>query len=422
MKIDVEIFDVIVIGGGPAGMMAAIRAGELGAKVVLVEKNNSLGNKLLLTGGERSNITKAEFNLKEFTKKYGKEGDFLLHSLSVFGPKETIEFFEKRGLKTKIEKEGRVFPKSDKALDVLSLLTDYLKDNGILVKTNSKVKKIVKEKNRILNIILEDGQKIIAKNYIICTGGMSFPSTGSTGDGYKWAEELGHNIEKPKPALVPIKIKESWVKKAQGLSLKDVQLIVFQNNKKGHKGLGEFIFTHFGLSGPMVLNMSETIGELLKNGEVKIILDLKPNLNFQTLDGEVQSYFQKNINKNFKNCLMDLLPPKIVPVIIELSKIDPSKKVNEITKEQRYKLVKLLKNLEMTVLSLLGFKEAVVTSGGVLLKEIDSKIMKSKLIENLFFAGEVVNLHGPTGGYNLQLCWSTGYLAGQCVAEHRRGD
>lgn len=417
MKMNKEIFDVIVIGGGPAGIMSAIRAGELGAKTLLLEKNNKLGNKLLLTGGRRSNITKAEYNFKEFAQKYGKEGDFLLYALSVFGPREIVDFFEKRGLKTKIEKDNKVFPESDQAKDVLDVLVKSLKDNNVLVMTNSKIIKIIKQKNLILNVILENGQEISAKNYIICTGGISLPATGSTGDGYKWAEELGHNIKKLKPSLVPIKIKESWVKKLQGLSLKDVELTIFQNNKRKYKFSGEFIFTHFGLSGPMILNLSKTIGGFLESGEVKIILDLKPNFNFQMLDKEIQLIFQKDINKNFKNCLLDLLPPKIVPVIIELSEINFSTKVNEITKEQRQKLVRLLKNLEMTVDSLLGFNEAIITSGGILLKEIDSKTMKSKIIENLFFAGEIINLDGPTGGYNLQLCWSTGYLAGQSAVK-----
>lgn len=413
MKTDAETFDVIVIGGGPAGIMAAIRAGELGAKVALIEKNANLGNKLLLTGGRRSNITKAEYNPKEFIKKYGKEGGFLLHPLSVFGVRETIKFFEEKGLKTKIEKDNRVFPESNQASDVLAVLNKLLKDNKVLVILASKVKKIQKENNRILSIILENNQELQAKSYVICSGGKAFPQTGSTGDGYIFAKELGHTIENLRPALVPVNIEESWIKELEGVSLKDVKLTIFQNNKKKETVIGDMIFTHFGLSGPIVLNMSKTIGELLEKGEVKIVLDLNPNLDIESLDKVVQSYFSKNINKVFKNCLLDLLPPKIISVIIEMSKISESKKINEITKEERRRLVKLLKEIEMTVSSLLGFREALITQGGVSLKEIDSKTMKSKLIDNLFFAGEVINLHGPTGGYNLQLCWSTGYLAGQ---------
>jgi predicted Rossmann fold flavoprotein len=381
MKTGIEAFDVIVIGGGPAGIMEA--------------------------------ITKAEYIPKEFVRKYGKEGGFLLHSLSVFGVKETIKFFEEKGLKTKIEKDNRVFPKSNRAFDVLAVLNKSLKDNNVLILTASKVKKVVKEKNRITCIILENNQDIYAKNYIFSTGGKAFPQTGSTGDGYTFAEELGHTIENLRPALVPIRIKESWIKEAEGVSLKDVRLIVFQNNKKKETAVGDVVFTHFGLSGPLVLNISKAIGGLLEIGEVKIVLDLNPNLDIESLDKIIQAYFLKNSNKVFKNCLLDLLFPKMIPVIIEMSQISEAKKVSEITKEERRRLVKLLKEIRMTVSSLLSFREALITLGGVSLKEIDSKTMKSKLIENLFFAGEVINLHGPTGGYNLQLCWSTGYLAGQ---------
>jgi len=411
------IFDAAVVGGGPAGMMAAGRAGELGAKVVLLEKNNALGRKLLLTGKGRSNITKAEFNPKELVKKYGREGDFLLYPLSVFGVKETIGFFEKKGLKTKTERGKRIFPQSDKAGDVLGILIDYLKKNKVKITTNSEVGKILKNKNRITKIILKDGREILAKNYIICTGGKSFPGTGSTGDGYKWAKEMGHTVTKLRPALVPLKIKESWPKRAQGLSLKNVELTVFQNGKKQDSRFGELLFTHFGLSGPIVLDLSGEIGELLEKGEVKLFLDLKPALDFQTLDKRIRSDFSKYSNKLFKNCLSDLLPKKLISVIVELSGITPFKKVNEITREERHKLVGVLRGLEMGVCSLLGFGKAIITSGGVLLKEIDSKTMKSKLIENLFFAGEIIDLHGPTGGYNLQFCWSTGYLAGQSAAK-----
>jgi len=397
-------------------MMAAGRAGEMGAKVVLLERNNALGRKLLLTGKGRSNITKAEFNSRELIKKYGREGDFLLYPLSVFGVKETIGFFEKKGLKIKTERGKRIFPQSDKASDVLAILIDYLKLGGVKIMTNSKVEKILKQKNRASKIILKDGREISAKNYIIATGGKSFPGTGSTGDGYQWAKELGHSISKLRPALVPLKIKESWPKMAQGLALKNVELSVFQNNKKKDSRFGEMLFTHFGISGPIILDLSGKIAELLEKGEVKLVLDLKPALDFQTLDKRIQSDFSKYSQKLFKNSLSDLLPQKLIPIIVKLSGITPLKKVNVITREERYKLVRLLKGLAMTVSSLLGFEMAIVTSGGVSLKEIDSKTMKSKLIENLFFAGEIINLHGPTGGYNLQLCWSTGYLAGQMAA------
>ena len=410
-------FDVAVIGGGPAGMMAAARAGETGKKVVLLEKNAGLGRKLLLTGKGRSNLTRAEFNPRELLEKYGREGDFLLYALSVFGVKETIEFFEKRGLKIKIERGKRIFPQSDKAGDVLNTLINYLKNNKVEIMAGSEVEEILKEKNRISKIILKDGREISAKNYIIATGGKSYAATGSVGHGYKWAEKLGHKISKIRPALVPLKIKENWPKSAQGLSLKNVKLIVFKNNKKKESRFGELLFTHFGISGPIVLDLSKEIGKLLEKGGVKLVLDLKPALDFKILDKRLQSDFSKYSQKLFKNSLPDLLPQKLIPVVIGLSGINPSKKVNEITREERHKLARLLKGLEMTVSSLLGFETAIVTSGGVSLKEIDSKTMKSKLVENLFFAGEIIDLDGPTGGYNLQLCWSTGYLAGKSAAK-----
>lgn len=409
--------DVIVVGGGPAGMMAAGRAAELGAKVLLLEKNSSLGRKLLITGKGRSNITKAEFNSKELVKKYGKEGDFLLHALSIFGPKETVDFFEKNGLKIKVERGRRVFPETDSARDVLNVLIGYLKNNRVEIMSNSEVKEIVKDGKKISKLILSNGREISAKNYILCTGGKAFPGTGSTGDGYEWAEKLGHRIEKLRPALVPIKIQEDWPKKLQGLSLKNIELSVLQNGKKKDKRFGELLFAHFGISGPIVLDLSGHIGEFSERGEVKLLLDLKPALDSQSLDKRLQSDFAKYANKFFKNALDDLLPQKLISVIIEFSGIDPLKKVNLITKEERRGLARLLKNLEMTVSSLLGFGYAIVTSGGISLREIDSKTMKSKIIDNLFFAGEIINLHGPTGGYNLQVCWSTGYLAGQSTAK-----
>ncbi len=407
------VYDIAVIGGGPAGMIAAGRAGEIGARVVLIEKNKKLGSKLLLTGKGRCNITNKTDKPREFINKFGKNGEFLFSSFSRFGIEKTIEFFEKKGLKTKIERGRRIFPKSDRAQDVLNILINYLKKSGVKIMTNCEAKEIIKDKNRIAKVILSGGEEIVAKNYIIATGGKSYPGTGSTGDGYKWAEKLGHKINKLRPALVPLKIKESWPKLAQGLTLRNVELTVSMGNKKLDSRFGELLFTHFGISGPIVLDLSNAIGELLEGGVVRLILDLKPALDFQTLDKRLQSDFSKYNQKLFKNSLSDLLPQKMIPIVVELSGIPPSKKVNEITREERHKLAKLLKGLEMTVSSLLGFETAIVTSGGVSLREIDSKTMKSKLIENLYFAGEIIDLHGPTGGYNLQLCWTTGYIAGQ---------
>ena len=404
--------DVLVIGGGPAGMMAAGKAAELGAKVILLEKNSKLGRKLLLTGQGRCNLTQAKFDFKELVQEYGREGDFLFSPFSSFGVKETIEFFKKRGLALKIERGKRVFPKSDKAESVLKVLTSYLKEKGVEVKTKTEVKGIIKKNKRIIKVILKNHREIVANNYIIATGGKSYPKTGSTGDGYQWLKELGHQIIPPRPALVPLKIKEDWPKRVQGLSLKNVELTLVQDGKKRGKKFGEMLFTHFGLSGPIVLNLSEKVGDLLPKGRVDLLLDLKPALSFEVLRKRIESDFLKYSKRNFRNSLVDLLPQKLIPIIIELAKIDPFKKVNALTKEEKHNLVLLFKNLKMEVLDLAGFKEAIITSGGLSLKEIEAKTMKSKIIDNLFLAGEIINLQGPSGGYNLQLCWTTGYLAG----------
>lgn len=406
-------FDVIVIGGGPAGIISAIRAAQLKKRVALLEKNNVLGKKLLLTGGHRCNITNATFDAKEMAKKYGKEGLFLLHALSNFGAKETIDFFNKNGVKTKIEKENKVYCATNKSSDVLKALIYMLRNTEVQVIANAKVKEILHQKNKISKIILNNNKELTAKNYILATGGKSYPETGSMGDGYEFAKNLGHKIETPRPALVPIKIKEEWVKKAQGLSLPDVKLDIFSNNKKVFSISGEIIFTHFGISGPAVLSISEEVGKLLEKGSAKIFLDLNSNLSPEELDKIIQNYFNENAKKSVKNCLADILPTKLIPIILDLLKIESSKNANTTTKEERHKIVNIIKKLEMTPTELLGFDQAIVTSGGVLLKEIDAKNMKSKIIDNLFFAGEIINLHGPTGGYNLQICWSTGYLAGQ---------
>lgn len=414
-------YDVAVIGGGPAGMIAAGRAGEAGARVVLIEKNNSLGKKLLITGKGRCNITQAEFDGKDLADKFGREGRFLLYGFFIFGPKQVVDFFENLKLKTRTERSGRIFPKSDKAKDVLQILKSYLAKNGAEVSIGKAVKKILKKNNKIRGIVLENGEKITADKYIIATGGKSYPMLGSSGSGFRWAEDLGHTIIDLKPALTPIRIKEKWLQQVQGLSLKNVSITVYQNNKKQDSRFGELLFAHFGITGPIVLDISKKVGELLNlpvsEGEVKLILDLKSALDFEKLDKRLQRDFIKFKKKLFKNSLDDLLPKKLINIIVKLSGIDKNKLVNEITKSERHKLVKLLKGMEMTPVGLLGFDKSIITSGGVSLKEIDAKTMKSRIIDNLYFAGEILNLDGPTGGYNLQVCWSTGYVAGNSVSK-----
>lgn len=404
-------FDVAVIGGGPAGMMAAGRAAELGKSVVIIERNRTLGRKLLITGKGRCNITQAESDGKEFVKTIGKKGKFLFSSLDAFDPEEVIKFFEERGLKTKTERGGRVFPVSDNAEDVLNVLLKYLKEGNVKMLLGQKVLGFGVKERKIAGAKLKD-ETINADNFIFASGGMAYPVTGSTGDGYSWAKEAGHTIVDPQPALVPIKIKEEWTKGLQGLSLKNIRINIFQNGKKQDSRFGEMLFTHFGLSGPIILDASKKIGELLKKGEVVVAVDFKPALDFIQLDKRLRRDFEENRKKDFKNYLPELLPQKMVGTFLELSKIDPHKKLHFITKEERKGIVCLLKGMEMTVDSPLGFDQAIITSGGINLGEIDSKTMRSRIIDNLFFAGEILDLDGPTGGYNLQISWSTGYAAG----------
>ncbi|MFZ2188160.1 MAG: NAD(P)/FAD-dependent oxidoreductase [Candidatus Moraniibacteriota bacterium] len=404
-------FDVAVIGGGPAGMLAAGRAAELGAKVVLLEKNSALGKKLLLTGNGRCNITQIDHDAREFVEKLGKNGKFLFSAFSVFGPKEVVDFFEEKNLSTKVEKNGRVFPISDDAIDVLSTLTKYLKDNGVEIVTNAQVSGFEFTENKISGVKLKD-EIIHADKFILCTGGKSYPATGSTGDGYTWTKELGHTIAPPMPALAPVKIKEDWVSDLQGLSLEAANISLWQNEKKQASFQGELLFTHFGLSGPLIINASKEINALLQNGSVIIELELFPEFTVSQLDKKLVLAFEENNRKDIKNYFRELLSRKMLDLILKLAEIDPDKKLNFLTKKERHKIVALLKSLKFTVSQVLGFEQAMITSGGVALKEVDPKTMQSKIIENLYFAGEILDLDGPTGGYNLQICWSTGYVAG----------
>jgi len=406
MKNTQEKFDVAVIGAGPAGLVAAGRAAELGASVAIFDKNKNFGRKLLLTGNGRCNLTQAEFNDREFVKKLDKKGQWLFSALAAFGPQEVINFFESRGLKTKIETGQRVFPVSDRAQGVLDL-----RENKVKVFLGEEVLGLSIKDKKITSVKL-GSRSIEADSFILCTGGKAYATTGSTGDGYKWAQDLGHKIIKTFPALVPVETKEVWPKNLPGVSLKNIQLNLWQGNKKQDFRLGDMLFTHFGLSGPAVLDLSKKIGELLPAGEVMLEIDLFPDLDAAGADKKLQRGFAANSNRELKNYLAGLMPQKMTETVVGFSKINPHKKLSEITCQERKKLAGVLKSLRAGVRGLMGFDQAMVTTGGVDLKEIDSQTMKSKIIENLFFAGEVVDLEGPTGGYNLQICWSTGYLAG----------
>ncbi|MBU0671979.1 MAG: NAD(P)/FAD-dependent oxidoreductase [Candidatus Margulisbacteria bacterium] len=396
-------------------MLAAGMAAQNGAKVILLEKNEQLGKKLLLSGKGRCNITTAEEDPTTVIEAFGKNGKFLYSALHEFSVQDTINFFNQLGVATKIERGQRVFPVSDQALDVLRALTNWLKEQKVRVVTGCTVIKLVKVGRQIEKVKSSRGD-FFAGKFIITTGGQAASFTGSSGDGYAWAKKLGHQIVPPVPSLVPVRTKDAWVKDLQGLSLKNVRISIYQSLKKHDERFGDALFTHFGLSGPIILDMSKKIGTLLANGSVELRIDLKPALDFPQLDARIQRDLKKMSNKAFKNSLAELLPQKLIPVIVRMSGIDPEKKANNITKEERNKLLHLLKELRTHVSSLLGHEKAIVTAGGIELKELDPRTMRSKLINNLYFAGEIIDLDGPTGGYNLQMCWSTGYLAGTSAA------
>lgn len=403
---------VVVIGAGPAGMMAAIAAGENNNDVILLEGNERLGKKLYITGKGRCNVTNAK-DISEFFDFIPGNPHFLYSSLYTFTNEDTMNFFKKEGIKLKVERGGRVFPESDKSSDIIKGLTNGLKEANVDVRLNSRVTDIICDNNHIKGVIVNDNDTIRADYFIICTGGVSYPLTGSRGDGQKYAKKVGHNIVPLKASLVPIEIKDEWVKELMGLSLKNVELNIKEGKKSVYKDFGEMLFTHFGISGPLVLSGSRFIKE---NRDYKIFIDLKPALEVKELDKRIQKDFHKNINRDFKNSLDELLPKKLIPVIIKLSNIPEDKKVNEITKEERRTLVNLLKSLEMDVKGLRSINEAIVTAGGVDTKEIDPSTMKSKIIDNLSFAGEVIDVDAFTGGYNVQIALSTGFLAGKNIS------
>ncbi len=410
-------FDVIVVGGGPAGMMAAGHAAELGAKVALLEKNDKLGKKLLITGGGRCNITNAEFDVKKLVAKYGVKGKALYGAFARFGVEDTFSFFNGKGLPTKVEAEKRAFPESNKAEDVWKVMVQYLKDTRVTIISDSPVKKVLFNGDGEVVGIKTKKQAYTAKNYVIATGGKSRPETGSTGEGMEWMKELGHAVEESDPALVPVTLKDDWVKKLSGVSFKDAKLTVFQDGKKQESRIGKILLTHFGISGPLVLNMSKLIAELFKYAPVNLELDLYPEMDLGTLDKHFLDLLSKSLNKQIKNNLGGLVPPKMIPTVLQFTKINPETEGNSLTKADRMKIVKLVKALPMSVSGFLGAEKAIVTSGGVSLKEVDFKTMQSKLYSNLYLAGDILNFDRPSGGYSLQICWTTGFLAGENAAK-----
>lgn len=402
---------VIVIGAGPAGMMASISAAKENHKVILLESNERLGKKLYITGKGRCNVTNAK-DISEFFDYIPGNPYFLYSALYSYTNEQVIDFFEKGGTKLKVERGDRVFPVSDKSSDVIKVLSNSLNENKVKIMLNSKVKDIIVNNNKVEFVVLENGKTIHGDHFIICTGGASYPLTGSQGDGYKFAKKAGHKVISIKPSLVPIETKESWSKEVMGLSLRNVGFKIYEGKKKVYSNQGEMIFTHFGVSGPIVLSGSRFIKE---DKEYEISIDLKPALDEKELDKRVQKDFQKYLNKDYKNSLDDLLPKKLIPIIIKLSGIPEDKKVNSITREERRKLVTLLRDLRLKVKGLRPIAEAIVTAGGVDINEIDPSTMKSKIVNNLSFAGEVMDVDAFTGGYNVQIALSTGYLAGSKI-------
>jgi predicted Rossmann fold flavoprotein len=405
-------YDVIVVGGGPAGILAAGAAGARGRRVLLIEKNEKLGKKLFITGKGRCNVTNAA-EMDEFMSNIPKNSKFLYSAFRALSNNDLIAILSEMGLKTKIERGGRVFPESDKSSDVLKALQKYLDKNNVDIILNAAVTEIKVADNKVQKLLLEDGRSYDCESLIICTGGLSYPQTGSTGDGFEFAKGVGHTVTDIFPSLIPLVVKEDYIKELQGLSLKNVSIRVTVDNKSIYDDFGEMLFTHYGLSGPIILSASFYISDhLRKKKNIKLAIDLKPALSEEELDKRVLKDFSEKLNKQFKNSLDALLPQKLIPMIIKLSKIDENKEVNQISKEERKQLVSILKNFEFTIIGTRPIAEAIVTSGGISLKEINPKTMESKLVQGLYFAGEVMDLDAFTGGYNLQIAFSTGYAAG----------
>ena len=410
---------VIVIGGGPAGMMAAISAAECGARVSLLEKNEKLGKKLFITGKGRCNLTNAA-DIEEFFRAVISNPKFLYSACYSFTNEQTIAFFESLGLKTKVERGGRVFPQSDHSSDVISALSRELSRRKADVLLHTEVKELIIEEGRAAGVLLSSGKKLYADAVIVASGGISYPSTGSTGDGNRFAESCGHRVTELSPALVPMEVKEWYAKELMGLSLRNIQIRITEGKKKLYEEFGEMLFTHYGVTGPVILSASSVVGNRLKQKELTLHIDLKPALSEEQLDKRVLREFEANHNRQFKNAVDSLFPAKLKPVMVELSEIPEDKKVHEITKEERLRFVRLIKDFTMTLTNLRGYNEAIITKGGVSVKEVDPGTMESKKVSGLYFAREVLDLDAVTGGYNLQIAWSTGYLAGISAAEREK--
>lgn len=417
---------VIIIGGGAAGMMAAWAAAGKGHQVILLEKNEKLGKKIYITGKGRCNVTNAA-DMETLFDNVVSNPKFLYSAFYGFDNRQVMEFMENHGCPLKVERGERVFPVSDHASDIIAACKRALDKTGVEVWLHTEVKSLLteslideenpelsqkkKQTEKILGVELSGGKKLTADAVVIATGGLSYPTTGSTGDGMNWAKQHGHKIKECSPALVPFNIRENWVKQLQGLALKNVQVTLSNGKKKLYDGFGEMLFTHFGVSGPLILSASS----FYKGGECTLSIDLKPALSMEQLDKRLLRDFDENKNKSFKNALSDLFPNRLIPVMIEQSGIDPEQKVHEITREQRQNFVQKIKALPMTVTGIRDYNEAIITKGGVSAKDVNPSTMESKKVAGLYFAGETLDLDALTGGFNLQIAWSTGWLAGSSI-------
>lgn len=410
---------VIVVGGGAAGMFAAIAAAKNGHQVTLYEKNEKLGKKIFITGKGRCNITNAA-DMEELFDAVVTNSKFLYSSFYGYTNQNVIDFFEDAGVPVKIERGNRVFPISDHSSDVIRALEREMKKVGVKVCLNTEVKSVEAEKGKFNKVVLKDTTTQTADACIVATGGLSYRSTGSTGDGFRFAENVGHKVTQCFPSLVPMETKEPWICELQGLSLRNVEAKILDGKKELYKDFGEMLFTHFGVSGPLIISASSYVGKKFmdKNGQKKELtleIDLKPALTEEQLDQRVLRDFEENHNRQFKNAITKLFPTKLIPVMLDLGGIDPEKKVNSIEKEERKQFVHLIKHFRMTLTGLRDYPEAIITKGGVNVKEIDPGTMESKLVKGLYFAGEVLDLDALTGGFNLQIAWSTGYAAGNAI-------
>lgn len=410
-----EVWDVAVIGGGAAGMMAAGQAAHAGARTVLIEKNPKLGKKLLITGGGRCNITNAEPDERAFLSAFnsrGKSADqFLFSPFSRHGVTDSISFFNAHGLETKVEARNRVFPITDSAQSVWDVLYSYMVEGGVRIVAGSPVTKVMSESNRIAYVQLTNDQRIYAKSFIFATGGLSRPDTGSTGDGFEWLRELGHTVAKPDPSLVPLTLKDSWTSSLAGVSLPNITLSLIEDGKRTVKQSGGMVFTHQGISGPATLNLSRDVGERLPYGPVTLNLDLLPKETRETLDARLREAIAAESNRKIRNVLSSLIPGALVSVVLSAANVEEDTPANSVTREQRIALGAVIKGIPLSVKGRLGFEKAIIASGGVQLTEIDTRTMRSRIINNLYVVGDLLNIDRPSGGYSLQLCWTTATVA-----------